>query len=216
VRLYVVVEGETEQRVLPIWLQCINPTISRVSSVALLDENTFYLISGGGYPNYLRVVANAAEDVRSRGVADRLVIIGDAEEKTVSERRMELELAVGELPPGIQLRVVVQNRCFESWALGNRRVCTKNTQNPLLRQFRAYHDVLHEDPELMGTIDSEKWNRAQFAYKYLALLLQEKQAVYTKSNPRYLASAKYFDALQRRVQETSHIATFADFIAAVT
>lgn len=215
-RLYIVVEGEAELRVLPRWLRFVDPNLTRVNSPALLTEGAFYLISGGGYPNYLRVVANAAEDTRLLGVVDRLVVVGDAEEEEVLERRAELEAAVGQLPPHVELRVVVENCCFESWALGNRRVCTRNIQNPLLRQFRAYYDVQREDPELMETLDPEKWNRAQFACRYLAVLLQEKQAVYSKQNPWYLTHRNYFYALQQRTDQTSHIASFGEFVRAVS
>lgn len=208
-------EGETEFRVLPTWVQFVNPTLARVNALALLAENSFYLVSGRGYPNYLRVVANAAEDARQLGVSVRLVVVADAEEGDVAARRAEIGAATGPFPQSVDLRVVVANCCFESWALGNRRVCTPNIQNRELRDLRAYYDVQHSDPELMATRDPERWNRAQFACRYLALLLQEKRAVYSKSNPWYLVKEQYFKALRQRIDETSHIATFREFIEAL-
>jgi hypothetical protein len=214
--LYIVVEGETEFKVLPTWVQVINPTLARVNALALLTENTFYLISGRGYPNYLRMVANAAEDSRQLGKNVRLVVVADAEEEQPPARRVEIESVVGQLPPNVDLRVVVANCCFESWALGNRRVCTPNIQNRDLREFRGYYDVRRSDPELMATSNPERWNRAHFACRYLALLLQERQAVYSKTNPWYLAKRSYFEALQQRVNDTCHIATFGEFVGAVS
>lgn len=215
--VYVTVEGSVEAIVFPRWIQRLNPRLRPVYSVSLLTTDTFYLVSGRGYPQYLKVVAAAGEDVRSLGTVDRLVVSVDAESMTVEQKRKQLQQAVGILPPSVELRLVVANCCFESWALGNRRLCSRTVgeiHSPELVEYRTQYDVRVRDPELMPSLHEKRWNRAQFAYRYLSLSVKEKGRIYSKQSPYYVAEHKYLDALERRIAETEEMSTFRDFLAA--
>jgi hypothetical protein len=63
---------------------------------------------------------------------------------------------------------------------------------------------------------NENANRAQFAYKYLRVLLHEKspKLKYTKRDPQALMNRDYYSKIKRRYEETRHIASFRDFLVA--
>lgn len=217
--IYVAVEGEVEGIVFPRWISRLNSTLTQVNAVSLLAENTFYVVSGHGYPQYLKIVAAAAQDVRNLGIVDRLVVSVDAESMSVEQKQEQLRSIVGVLPSSVELRLVVANCCFESWALGNRRLCSRpigDMHSPELAEYRTQYDICVRDPELMPTLCQEQLNRAQFAYRYLSLLVKEKGRIYSKHSPYYVAEHKYLDALERRVAETEQMLTFRDFLAAVS
>lgn len=139
---------------------------------------------------------------------------------TYEDKKDEIETFVDDYQltcgSNIDYRIIIQHFCIETWALANRSIVNRYSSNIDIQKFRSIWDVLYEDPELLPSLPEEKLNRAQFAEKYLRLLLNEKyrNLTYTKNNPKEIIHRKYFDKIKSRCIETGHIASFKDFLNA--
>lgn len=51
--LYFLVEGVTERKLYPKWINYLLPSLTRVFSPDEAEQNNYYLISGGGFPSLL-------------------------------------------------------------------------------------------------------------------------------------------------------------------
>lgn len=218
-RYYVVVEGRsTEKEVYKKWIPHVNPTLTHALTLQDFFDNTFFIISGGGYPNYLKVVEDSVFDVMSTNGPVRLVICVDSEDMTLIDKQRELIDIVEEARGGVYIDyvIVVQHFCFEAWALGNEKIGPRHPKDELLKRFKSIHNVLVSDPELLPSLPSDRLNRSQFAAKYLGLLFRDKNKgiSYSKSNPTYVAHPTFCEQLQKRLTATGHIGSFRDFLRA--
>lgn len=214
--IYVTTEGVVETIVYKYWIPYINPNLTCVDYLQDVTDNNFILFSGGGFPHYFEVIANAIEDVNLNSAFDRLVISVDSEEETYAAKRSEILGFVAQTHCRVEVRVIIQHFCFETWGLGNIRIVRPNTQSQLLRKYRAIFDVRSNDPEDLPPNNEEELNRSQFAEKYLRVALNDKfrNLTYSKRNPRALLHNTYFNQLQSRFSNTGHIASFHDFLNA--
>ena len=211
---YVVVEGDrSEADVYPHWIKHINPQLKQEYSLADIVNNSFYLVSGHGYPNYLQIIKDAINDCNTTAAIDRLIIAVDSEEMGVVEKRREIESIIDEVGSTKDTRIIIQEMCFESWCLGNRKAIQRNPQNATLARYIANYNVIDLDPAKMPSLE-EGLTPGQMAFKYLSLAMQEKGIFYSKANARYVSDAKYFFHLQKRATETNHIETFKDLVSA--
>jgi hypothetical protein len=144
-----------------------------------------------------------------------LILCLDADEQTVAERTAEVLKAVQNTAQklvGAEMRIIVQNRCIETWFLGNRKALTRAPQSKTLREFIEFHDVSKLDPEIMGCISGHS-THAQFHSAYLQEMLREKNVAYSKRNPRHVADQAYLAQLLLRTRdEPTDLATFQSFI----
>jgi len=175
-------------------------------------------VSGNGYPAYFQVIEAALEDVSSNNTFDRLVICIDSEDMTLQEKYAEVVTFIEEsgYRDAVDCRIVVQHFCFETWALGNRRIGSRNPQNVSLRTYRQLYNVMTHDPEGLPALPDENLNRSQFAEKYLRLTLNDKNKslTYSKSNPKVVAHPKYYREVRNRLVETNHVQSFQAFMDA--
>lgn len=213
--LYFLVEGkQTERKVYPKWLSVLAPQFTQVKYAGDAVDNNFYLVSGEGYPSLLHHLRNAIKEVNSIGRYDYLVVCLDAEENSVDERMAMI--AEYQATEGLQLEhgklvIIVQNPCFETWFLGNRKVFKRNPQNEELKKYIGFYNVQANDPELMPAMGKEQ-TRAQFHHSYLKRILAERNAVYTKQKPDIVCDKTFLDELICRNEETGHITSFRSFI----
>lgn len=214
--VYVVTEGIAEQKVYVEWIPLINDRLVQVTDLDQVVQDTFYLVSGNGYPSYFEMISNAIEDVNRYTAFSRLVVSVDSEDMTREEKLAEVEEFVSDKGCRVEVVIVVQHFCFEAWALGNRKIVRPNTQSVRLKRFRQIHDVRTRDPELLPPLDEDELTRAQFAAKYLRAALNDKHRnlTYTKKDPAALKNPKYLEQLRLRLQETGHIRSFEDFLNA--
>jgi hypothetical protein len=214
--LYIVVEGAVEKKIYSQWIPLVNPMLVEVRDISLLVQNNFLIVEGGGMPQYFEVIKDAAHDVSINPHIDRLVVSVDSEEDTYHNKRSEIGNFIDALGLPIDYRIVVQHFCFESWALGNKAITSRNPVNERLREYKQHFDVMTSDPELISPPPGNDLNRAKFSESYLRLLLQEKfrNLTYTKRNPGAVAHPKYFDQLVDRLKTTGHIQSFDDFLTA--
>lgn len=212
-----VVEGKiVEKAVYKIWVPEIRNDIKYVDHPSKLANNHFTIVSGNGYPNYFDTIKDAAYDVSASNITTRLIVCVDSEDMTFADKYAEIDSFINSINLPIDYRIVVQHFCFETWALGNRRIAARNPKNPRLQQLRRLHDVLKLDPEDMPGLPSEGLNRSQLASTYLQLTLNDKnkRLTYSKSNPHVVANSKYFKALKSRRTDTGHIKSLDAFISA--
>lgn len=215
--VYFLVEGKRcERKLYPMWLSLAAPHLTQVSNLAQVTENTYFLISGEGYPSILDIhLPNAIRDVESIKKFDVLVVVLDAEEHSIQDRIDQVVLAVTKSSKKLNsadFEIVVQNRCIETWLLGNRKIFVRQPQDSELRQYAAYYDVQKNDPEFMP-YPSNFTNHAQFHLAYLKSIFRERGIAYTKTNPRYAGEKHFFDQLIKRVTDSpDHLKTFSQFL----
>ena len=193
------------------------PSLTRFSNPAETNTDGYFLISGGGYPHLLdKHLPNSAEDVVAAGDYDYFVLGLDADEVSVDYRMGEVKdrIAAGSLSFGnCSVRVVVQNRCVETWLLGNRKVFTRNPTQGKLLDFTRYYSVFYDDPEKMGKPSQFRESHAVFHYQYIKAMLAQRNMRYSKKNPGHVVLAPYLESLQERLSQTpEHLATLRTFL----
>ncbi len=215
--LYIVVEGEVgEKYVYEKWINYYNPALKSVKYLDEIDNNNFFIVAGGGFPNYFDVIDNAILDVNDATNIDRLVISVDTEDMTFDEKIEELKNHLNAKTCQAIIKLVIQHFCLETWALGNKKACPRNPKNAALCNYKAFYNILERDPELLPPYPAENLNRSQFAEKYLRRMLNDKfrNLTYTKSNPKTLLHPTYFKQVKKRYYSTGHITSFSTFLDA--
>lgn len=213
--VYVVVEGRgTEPAVYRSWIPLVNPVLKPVDYITQVTKDNFYIVSGGGYPSIYKTVEAAISDTNTDLRFDRLVVALDSEDETRAARLAEIQGVVKAGTPRVDVKVIIQHFCFETWALGNRVAIPKAPREEPLISFRRHHDVRILDPEDLTIHPEHELNRAQLAGKYLRAALRQRNQSYSKSNPTVVAHPKYFEQVQKRLVETEHIKSFGDFMLA--
>lgn len=216
--LYFLVEGRrTERKVYPMWLSVLQPALLKVNYASDVQNNNYYLISGQGYPSIFKHLENAIAEVNEIGKYDYLVLCLDAEETSKEVRKKEILEYMEERNLKLQkaeLVVIVQNPCFETWFLGNRRIFKRNPQSTTLNQYINFYDVRKDDPELMPCYQEN--TRAQFHHAYLREIFFERNIIYTKQNPGNVGEEAFLKELISRNKETGHISSFNDFLVFIS
>jgi Domain of unknown function (DUF4276) len=212
--LYFIVEGETERKVYPSWLGYLLPELQRVKNPSQAQANNYYLISGGGYPCLYQEVEAAVENINISQNYNYLIICTDADENSVKYMQQEIRefFADNQLfLCNTKLRVVIQNRCIETWLLGNSKIYSRQPQSQRLLDYTRYYDVSKECPELMGKYNHEF--HAEFHEKYLKELFFARKTTYSKTMPGAVQEEYYLRELQNRVEkQANHLPTFQHFI----
>jgi hypothetical protein len=215
--VYFLVEGKrTEKKVYPKWLSELVPQLTEVKDPNKAVSNNYYLFSGNGFPSLLHNhLANSVFDVNAIGNFDYFAICLDSDECSVEERKQEvIDFMNNEgicLIEKTKFILIVQNKCIETWLLGNIKVFKRNPHSVDLREYIAFYDVSKQDPELMNN-SGEFETTAQFHEIYLKELLSERNIQYTKKNPRGVTEQAYLHQLIQRTVKTKHIPSFARFL----
>lgn len=213
--LYFLVEGRrSELKIYPKWLKYLLPHFKRVQSCDEAKKNNYYLISGGGYPSIYHHLRNAIEEVNSTQKYDYLILCLDADESTAAERIREISHYLEKMDLKItncDLKVVVQNRCLETWFLGNRIVYSRQPNSGTFREYAKFYNVSSDDPELMRLYKGFP-SISLFHYSYLKEMLAERGIRYTKAMPGGVTDPPYIEQLIARTQETDHLKTLKDFL----
>jgi hypothetical protein len=212
-RYYIVVEGAAgEVKIYPKWIQTLNNSLVQIYDLRDERTNAYYLVSGNGYPNYLKIIESAIVDMNAISTFDCLVVAADSEDNTYENKFDEIDKIIKGKLVSADYKIIVQHFCLEAWALGNRIACRKNSQDKTLLEYRKIYDVRATDPELLPNY--KDMNRAQFAFRYLRCMLQDwyPGAVYTKSRPDAILDPSYFLQIKKRHNETGHIKSFAAFL----
>ncbi|WP_437997809.1 hypothetical protein WMF26_45360 [Sorangium sp. So ce185] len=222
--LVLLVEGaETEPRVYEAWLRHRIPALHRVANVADLTADGYVLVSGKGYPSCYRRIAGLLKDIDANpGRVQELWICIDSEEDTYEARYAEVHRAVqAELQgsrmartnPSLEIRIIIQHCCIETWFLGHDGFLRAGPQLPQLVDFKRFYDVSTDDPERMGKYPGYV-TRASFHLAYLKAMLIERSHRYTKQRPGVVIEPSYFEALRARCARTGHLPSFRHLLTA--
>lgn len=215
--IYFLVEGNsTERKIYPKWLEYLLPELIRVKYHNEVQNNNYYLISGEGYPAILHDgLDNAIDKIKETNNYDYLVLCVDSDEETVQERFNYIQDFIQNKNIDLgntKIEIIIQNRCIETWLLGNRRIF--DSRQPLdypLSDYVDYYDVSKDDPEKMG--DYNMRNHADFHCEYLKEIFRARKISYTKKSPGDAREKYYLEQLQKRVQDNStHLKTFQNFL----
>ena len=212
--IYIVVEGVAEKKTYPSWINILKPELTQVFTLDEVVENNFYLISGNGFPNYYDYIADAINTINSTQIFDKLIVSVDSEEQSKQEKYDEVSAFINDKPCSAEIRLIIQHFCFEAWLLGNRRVGPRNPKTQELKKYKNYYDVFNEDPEQLPRYPEKSLNRAQFAFLYLKRMLKEKRMNYSKGSTKVICHPRYFEEMQIRHSNTSHIDSFAGILEA--
>ncbi len=213
--LYFLVEGKTEKKVYPAWLKYLTPHLTKISNASEVKENNYYIISGMGYPSLLdNHLINAVEEVNELGKYDYLVISLDADDCKVEDRVAEVNNKISQKKVQLkncQLWIIVQNRCIETWFMGNSNVFTRNP-SPNFTPFSTHYDVSTNDPEYMEKPKHFSGTIGQYHKKYLTHMLKEKNVNYSETLPQAVTESHYIEQLQLRVKkQPTHLKTLQNF-----
>ena len=215
--VYIVVEGEkTEMTVYPAWLSIIAPNMERVLDARAINDDSYYLFCGYGIPQIYNHVNNAVRDIneinsKGNNTYDYLMVCLDTENESREDIENHLKKHMtnaGISPQGFQIVIFEHKVCLETWFMGNRRIFKDNPNNKEMIEYLHHFNVKHNNPENMESINSERWNAAQFHLKYLKAMLAERNLKYDKNNTDVVCNKDYIEELINRYKETSHISTF--------
>ena len=215
--VYFLVEGKcTEMLVYPAWLSFLAPSLTQVESCSDVCTNHFFLFSGEGYPNMLTHLESAIKDVNKHGSFDYFVVCLDVEESspTTLETKIEKHLHDNQivLNSRTQFVIVFQNKCIETWFLGNRAFYKCSPQDTVLRDYIAHYNVHDDDPEFMLKPSGFSGSIADFHTRYFKKICAERNCRYAKSNPGPVTCEVFLHEISLRYQDTRHLGSFGDFL----
>lgn len=224
-KMYIIVEGKcTEFKIYPSWIHFVAPSLKRVHNFDEIKENSYYLVSGYGLPSLIsNHLPNAIQDIARCGCYDHLVVGLDAEELTVQQRINEVYGVFeqySDMLKGVKLKVIVQNRCIESWLLANREIFVDNPTRRKLKNYVKFYNVKYRDPEKMPAFKAKKRGSmpkfstiARFHTDYLQEIFKERDMFYAKRNPKYATRREFFNDLVSRLNDhPEQLETFKEFV----
>lgn len=120
--------------------------------------------------------------------------------------------SVRQKKPQLELHVIVQHCCIETWFLGHRKMLRRSPMSPRLAALKRFYDVSEADPELMDKPEGYL-TRASFHLEYLKEMLRERDKSYSKDHPGVVCAPDYFDALRERCATTGHLASLSNLLS---
>lgn len=216
--IYFLVEGKkTEIKVYPKWLTILIPELERVNFFDEVIQNNYYIFSGNGYPSLLNNhLKNSILDINKQKQYDYFVVCLDADDIQVEERKKEItDFMIQEnikLNKKTKLEIIVQNKCFETWFLGNPKIFKSNPRSEFLKECVLFYNIKINDPELMEKLKGYENSVSDFHTTYLREMLAERKVSYSKNKPNEVVEKYYLDELIKRNSATNHIPSFKYFI----
>lgn len=215
--VYLLLEGRrTEPIVYPEWLSYLIPNLKQVSEFDRVVENNYYLFSSNGYPTILNDIVNAVNDINDVNKYDYFVVCIDSDEMTLEEtenliiRKLEDNNIVLK---NTELKVIVQNRCFETWFLGNRKVYKRNPITDEFKKCAEFYNVCDNDPEEMQKPYNYGKSISQYHSYYLRHMFMERGISHSKRYPGIVQNREYLNELKKRITDyPEHLKSFAKFI----
>jgi hypothetical protein len=215
--LYFLVEGLSEAEVYPLWIEQLFPNLTRVDSAYYVSQDNYYIYSGGGFPSILNEIAPSVEEIQEIRKFDYFIIALDADELSVGEREQEVLDVFAEEQLDFDLSrliIIVQNRCFETWLLGNTKFFPTNIATSDFQNCKNFYDVSINDPEHMNRDPrlSTITTTAQYHEYYLRKLFIERNQKYNKGSSDIVGQSFYLSELLRRITETKDLKSFKNLM----
>jgi len=122
--------------------------------------NNYFLFNGNGFPALLHNhLKKSIEEINELKKFNYLVIVLDVDETTVEFRINEVNNFIKENQLQLidcELLIIPQDKCIETWFLGNKTIYKPNPQNLELRDYVRFYNVKDNDPELMPVFEGLK------------------------------------------------------------
>ena len=206
-------------KVLPNWLEYMGVDYKRVADIQEVEENNYILQSGQGVTQLVTKVLFDTIDtiLLNPGKIDKLIVILDAEELKVEERKSEIIRKINEHYPNrefdFEIVILVCNHCFETWLLGCKGLYPEGEieKESDFYPFYIHYNIEMNDPERMSVPAGKTETTAKYHFHYLHELLRYKKIRYSKSRPGNIATKDYFNGIVDRVKTTEHLNTFKEF-----
>lgn len=210
--LYFLLEGRrTEKRFYPKLIEFLQPHFKQVQFSDDAKENNYYLISGEGFPSVCdNALPKAIEEVEDLGIFDYLILVLDTDNNEIIRERIEY-IKINTQLKNCQFLIIEQEICIESWLLGNRAVYPKD--NAEFVGFELFYNVAIQDPERMLKPDNFTGSLPAYHHDYLKKMLAINGINYSKKLTGGVTTPEYFAELQKRINETSHLASLKNFFS---
>lgn len=222
--LYILVEdGKSGHKIISNWISHLMPSLTRVATVNEVTDQNYVIFSGLGYPRILgtnasspsrNVLGQTIETINKTQKFDYLLIFLDGDDEGVTIRKNITLNKIKNYSQALTCpyQVFVQNKCIETWLLGNRDYFP-TTYSKAFTSFVKHYNVALQDPELM---EKDKkigiTTNALYHERYLRQMMQEVGIYYTKSRPHpILYSLEFIQGLQNRVMVTNDLKSLKDF-----
>lgn len=209
-------DGKSFFKVLPEWLRHVDTSWRVVKSPEELQDGTFLIESGHGYPHLLRNLSGTLALFAHKDIQlDLVVSMFDTDGVDAAALRNEIaafEKCFAEAPRQYRHVIVPMNVCFETWLLGNRAVypvqCIKQFQ-----PWAEFYDVSKDDPEQMEKPENFHGSISMYHYRYLQEMLRAaQQPNYSKGSPMFVSNEPYWRELVARATDTGDIQSFQSFL----
>lgn len=210
---YFFLEDEKSFRcVLPVWLQWYCPKMRCVKNPMELQEDTFLVESGRGYPKIFDRLRENLELLDAHHIhPDIIIVMFDTDD----DDRMEVKRTVAEfesrfhgLSEEYEHIILPMRKCFETWLLGNRAAYPDPPAGAFAEDARFY-DVSRDDPERMEKPEAFEASTSMYHFRYLQRMLRAScRTNYSKGHPMFVSREEYFRELQKRVEQTDDLETF--------
>ena len=222
--LYILVEdGKSGHRLLDRWVNELLPFLTRVASVDEVINNHYVIFSGLGYPRILgtdssspqkNILGQTIQTINQSQKFDYLLIFLDGDDEGVERRKAITTHKINSYSQSLccPFKIFVQNKCIETWLLGNRAIFP-NEYSKNFRPFIHHYNVSILDPELMEMDQRRVVNtNALYHERYLRQMMQEIGHRYSKSRPDpMMYSPDFILGLQERVNGTNHLRSLKEF-----
>ncbi len=207
--VYFLVEGKTERKVYPKWLSYFLPYLSRVNYPEDAKKNNYYLISGGGYPSILdNHLVDSIRDINAvDGIYDYFVLALDTDDLDAKTKCEEVTNFVKENNINFgscQLVIIPQVVCMETWFLGNRRIFARNPKSSECADLARHYNTSLLDPEKMPKPIGYEGTVGDYHYKYLKIMLAERNVRYSKPSPKDVTESYYISELRSRLETDNY------------
>lgn len=206
-------------KVLPLWLEYMGFAYERVADIQEVKENNYILQSGQGVTQLVTKVLFDTIDtiLLNPGKIDQLVIILDAEELDIEERKQEIYEQIGKnynvKAFDFDIVILVCNHCFETWLLGCCGLYPSEEVDEKSDFYKYYnhYNIETYDPEEMTPPEGENETIAKYHFHYLHELMRYKKIRYSKTRIKNIATEDYFRGIVKRVDTTEHLKSFKIF-----
>jgi hypothetical protein len=168
--LFLVEGGKTEPKVYKAWLSHLFSQINFVDRPEDMTTNSCRIIAGNGYPNMVsapKILGGRSRleecllDIKKYNNIDHFFFCVDSEDDPYQTRFDEIHSKLEDFKTKLgidqtqntEFHIIIQNCCFETWALGNADIPAQYSakgNSDFFSVFQPYYDVLTNDPELMG------------------------------------------------------------------
>ncbi len=214
--IFILVEGKTERKIYPKWLNQLLPKLTKVGSPTLVNENNYCIVSGNGYPSILGYLKESIEEANRIGTFDFFIVIADTDDVNIAERELEIRDYVIKnkikLNDSTDFIIILQRCCMETWFLANRKIFKKNPQDDELNNWIKHFNVSINDPETMPLPTNYDGAIGNFHKMYLKKMLAERHINYSEIQPNSVTEPQYLEEIIKRFEQTGHIATFGNLL----